>query len=69
LSTAQAQSATSPPATSPPVPPSVNRSGAAGNYLAARAANLQRDAAAASAYYRAALRTDPRNPELSELAF
>jgi len=40
-----------------------------GNYLAARQANLERDADAASVYYRAALRTDPRNPELLELAF
>ena len=41
----------------------------AGNYLAARQANLERDADAASVYYRAALRTDQRNPELLELAF
>ena len=41
----------------------------AGNYLAARQANLERDADAASLYYRAALRTDQRNPELLELAF
>jgi tetratricopeptide (TPR) repeat protein len=68
LPAAQAQS-TAAPQPPQPVPPSVNRSGASGNYLAARAANLQRDAAAAAAYYRAALRTDPRNPELSELAF
>jgi tetratricopeptide (TPR) repeat protein len=40
-----------------------------GNYLAARQANLERDADAASIYYRAALRTDQRNPELLELAF
>ncbi len=41
----------------------------AGNYLAARQANLDRDADAASAYYRAALKTDQRNPELLELTF
>jgi tetratricopeptide (TPR) repeat protein len=41
----------------------------AGNYLAARQANLDRDAEAASVYYRAALRTDQRNPELLEQAF
>jgi tetratricopeptide (TPR) repeat protein len=64
MSSAQAQ-----PASSRPEPQPVNRSGAAGNYLAARAANLQRDAGAASTYYRAALRTDPRNPDLTELAF
>ncbi len=40
-----------------------------GNYLAARHAAVQRDAAAAAAYYRAALRTDPRNGELLERAF
>jgi len=40
-----------------------------GNYLAARQANILRDSAAASAYYRAALRTNPRNPELLELTF
>ena len=33
-----------------------------GNYLAARHASQQRDAASASAYYRAALRADPKNP-------
>jgi tetratricopeptide (TPR) repeat protein len=41
----------------------------AGNYLAARQANLERDADAASLYYRAALRTDQKNPEILELAF
>ncbi len=41
----------------------------AGNYLAAREANIERDADAASLYYRAALRTDPKNAELLELAF
>ena len=41
----------------------------AGSYLAARHAGIQRDVAAASAYYRAALRTDPRNSELLERAF
>ncbi|MGZ3410020.1 MAG: tetratricopeptide repeat protein [Xanthobacteraceae bacterium] len=40
-----------------------------GNYLAAREANILRDSSAASAYYRAALRADPRNPELLELSF
>ena len=40
-----------------------------GSYLAARHAGVQRDAAAASAYYRAALRSDPRNSELLERAF
>jgi tetratricopeptide (TPR) repeat protein len=41
----------------------------AGNYLAGRQANVLRDAAAASAYYLAALRSDLKNPELLELAF
>ncbi len=36
-----------------------------GNYLAGRQANILRDAAAASAYYRAALRADPRIPNCS----
>ena len=45
------------------------RTSGSGNYLAARHAGAQRDAAAASAYYRAALRSDPRNPELLERAF
>ncbi len=41
----------------------------AGNYLAARHAGTQRDALEASAYYRAALRADPKNPVLLERAF
>ena len=45
------------------------RSTVAGNYLAGRQANIQRDAAAASAYYRAALRVDSKNLELLALAF
>jgi tetratricopeptide (TPR) repeat protein len=40
-----------------------------GSYLAARHASVQRDATAASAYYRAALKSDPRNSELLERAF
>ena len=40
-----------------------------GSYLAARHAGLARDAAAAAIYYRAALRGDPRNPELLNRAF
>jgi len=54
----------------PPQPPrDTTHITPAGNYLAARQANLERDADAASIYYRAALRTDQRNPELLELAF
>ena len=45
------------------------RNSPAGNYLAARAANLQRDAASASAYFRAVLKADPKNSDLLELAF
>ncbi len=45
------------------------RSSTSGSYLAARHAGGQRDAAAASAYYRAALRGDPRNTELLERTF
>jgi len=40
-----------------------------GNYLAARHAGLQRDITSAAAYYRAALRVDPKNNELLERAF
>ena len=43
---------------------SFSRTSPAGSYLAARHAGGQRDAAAAAAYYRAALRGDPRNNEL-----
>ncbi|MGB3271618.1 MAG: tetratricopeptide repeat protein [Xanthobacteraceae bacterium] len=41
----------------------------AGSYLAARHASLQRDAASAAAFYRAALRGDPKNVELTDRAF
>jgi tetratricopeptide (TPR) repeat protein len=41
----------------------------AGNYLAGRQANLERDADAAATYFRAALRADQRNPELLEMTF
>ncbi len=42
---------------------------ASGSYLAARHAGTERDAGAAAAYYRAALRNDPKNTELLERAF
>jgi tetratricopeptide (TPR) repeat protein len=42
---------------------------ASGSYLAARHAGVQRDAGAAAAYYRAAMRNDPKNSELLERAF
>jgi tetratricopeptide (TPR) repeat protein len=42
---------------------------ASGSYLAARHAGQQRDAASAAAYYRAALKRDPKNGELLDRAF
>ena len=45
------------------------RLSASGSYLAARHAGTQRDAGAAAAYYRAALRGDPKNYDLLERAF
>src|SRR5882762_5515162 len=47
----------------------LSKASPSGSYLAGRAANLERDAAAASAYYRAALRLDPKNSDLLELTF
>ncbi len=41
----------------------------AANYLSALSAGAQRDTAAAAAYFREALRYDPRNSELMERAF
>src|SRR4051812_32177165 len=40
-----------------------------GSYLAARHASVERDSAAAAAFYRSALRTDPKNNELLDRAF
>ncbi|NMU25008.1 hypothetical protein HKB21_05180, partial [Vibrio parahaemolyticus] len=40
-----------------------------GSYLAARHASVDRDATAAAAFYRAALRSDPKNNELLDRAF
>ena len=40
-----------------------------GSYLAARHASVDRDASAAAAFYRAALRSDPKNNELLDRAF
>jgi tetratricopeptide (TPR) repeat protein len=51
------------------VPSNFARTSSSGSYLAARHAGGQRDAAAAAAYYRAALRGDPRNTELLERTF
>ena len=50
-------------------PSNLSRTSASGSYLAARHAGGQRDAAAAAAYYRAALRSDPRNNELLSRTF
>jgi tetratricopeptide (TPR) repeat protein len=40
-----------------------------GSYLAARHASVERDANSAAAFYRSALRTDPKNNELVDRAF
>jgi tetratricopeptide (TPR) repeat protein len=45
-------------------PSSFSRTSTSGSYLAARHAGGERDAAAAAAYYKAALRGDPHNNEL-----
>jgi tetratricopeptide (TPR) repeat protein len=52
-----------------PTPSEVSRTSPSGNYLAARVAGQDRDMAAAAAYYRGALRADPRNPDLVERTF
>jgi len=52
-----------------PTPSELSRVSPAGNYLAAREAGAERDSGAAAAYYRAALKSDPKNPELLERAF
>jgi tetratricopeptide (TPR) repeat protein len=50
-------------------PSSISRMSTSGSFLAARHASIERDAAAAAAYYRSALRGDPRNSELLSRAF
>src|ERR1700757_3459736 len=40
-----------------------------GSYLSARHASVERDASSAAAFYRSALRTDPKNNELLDRAF
>jgi tetratricopeptide (TPR) repeat protein len=52
-----------------PNPHVASRLTPAGSYLAARQANLDRDPDAAATYFRAALKSDQRNPELLELTF
>lgn len=45
------------------------RTSLAGNYLAGRIAGSERDASSAAAYFRAALKDDPRNADLLERSF
>ncbi len=52
----------------PPAPLEITDS-PAGNYLSALSAGAQHDTAAAAAFFREALRYDPRNAELTERAF
>ncbi len=52
-----------------PTPQELAHVSPSGDYLAARHAGSERDAAAAAAYYAAALRADPKNPELLNRAF
>jgi tetratricopeptide (TPR) repeat protein len=47
----------------------VLRDNAAGNYLAARHAGVERDSGAAAGYYLNVLKTDPKNPDLLSRAF
>ena len=61
--------ATTPAQTPAPSQQELARVSSAGNYLAARHAGAERDAASSSAYYRAALRADSKNPVLLERAF
>ena len=69
--TLRAQANTPTPAATGQVPTQqeLARYSPAGNYLAARHAGTERDARSASAYYRAALRADPKNPVLLERTF
>jgi tetratricopeptide (TPR) repeat protein len=55
--------------TSRGMPTSYSRLSVSGSFLAARHASVERDASAASAYYRSALKGDPRNNELLARAF
>jgi tetratricopeptide (TPR) repeat protein len=61
--------ATTQTATQVPSQQELARYSPAGNYLAARHAGAERDAMSASAYYRAALRADSKNPVLLERTF
>ena len=52
-----------------PAAPDLSGMTGSGSYLAARHAGQERDAGAAAAYYRAALKYDPKNTELLDRAF
>jgi len=52
-----------------PAAPEISGMTASGSYLAARHAGQDRDAAAAAAYYRTALKHDPKNGELLDRTF
>jgi tetratricopeptide (TPR) repeat protein len=64
-----AQAPNAPVGTSLPSAQDMSRLTASGSYLAARHAGQQRDATTAAAYYRAALRHDPKNNELLDRTF
>jgi tetratricopeptide (TPR) repeat protein len=57
------------PAARAQAPSTYSRTSVSGNYLAARHAGVERDASAASTYYRAALRGDANNADLLGRAF
>src|SRR3954462_248386 len=57
------------PAARAQTPSTYSRTSVSGNYLAARHAGIERDASAASAYYRAALRGDSTNTDLLNRTF
>src|SRR3954465_10092474 len=52
-----------------PTPHDLKSMTMSGSYLAARHASVERDSAAAAAFYRSALRIDPKNNELLDRAF
>jgi tetratricopeptide (TPR) repeat protein len=67
--TAQSPSTPAPAVAAPPSSQELARVSLSGKYLAARHAGQQRDIGVAAAYYRAALKADPKNGELLERAF
>jgi tetratricopeptide (TPR) repeat protein len=52
-----------------PTPQDLAHSTRSGSYLAGRHAGVERDSASAAAYYRNALKSDPRNPDLLSRTF